>query len=65
MKEQRARESNTKQYRIQWSRSSAVTLDPDRAEKQGRHTEDLCADEVEGEGAVSMREATFRPTLAG
>ena len=34
VKEQRARESNTKEYRIRCrSRSSAVTLDPDGAEK--------------------------------
>jgi hypothetical protein len=45
--------------------SSIVTLDPDRAEKQGQRAEDLCTDEVGGEGAESMREATFRPPLAG
>jgi hypothetical protein len=47
------------------SRSSVVTLDPDRAEKQGQRAEDLCAGEVGGEGAVSTQEATFRLTLAG
>ena len=66
VKEQRARESNTKEYRIRLrSRSSAVTLDSDGAEKQGRRAEDLCAVEVGGEEAVSTREAAFRPTLVG
>jgi hypothetical protein len=66
VKEQRARESNTKEYII-WSRSrsSAVTLDLDGAEKQGRCTEDLCAGKVGGEGAMSTREDAFRPMLAG
>ena len=65
VKEQRARESNTKEYRIRWrSRSSVVTLDPDGAEKQGRCAEDLCAGEVGGEGAVSTREVAFCSTLA-
>ena len=45
--------------------STTVTLDPDGAEKQGRRAEDLCADEVGGEGVVSMREDAFHPTLAG
>ena len=45
-------------------KSSAVTLDLDGAEKRGWRAKDLCAGEVGGEGAVSMREATFRPTLA-
>jgi hypothetical protein len=35
------------------------------SEKKGRHTEDLCAGEVGGEGAVSTREVAFCPTLAG
>jgi hypothetical protein len=66
VKEQRARESNTKEYRIQWrSRSSAVTLDSNGVEKQGWRAEDLCASKVGGEGAVSTWEAAFRLTLAG